>query len=160
MLKPPPHLLRAAALAFAVLALDQWSKQAVLAFFRETPPPVDVAPFFNLALVFNRGMSFGLFSDADAVFAMLAVTGSIALGVLIWLWRTHDTWLAWALGPVLGGALGNIIDRIRYGAVVDFLDFHLGGYHWPAFNVADSAIVCGVALIAWRSLILPERKTM
>ncbi len=160
MLKERAHVVCAMMLAALIFGLDQLSKEWVLEFFIQTPPPVKITDFFNLVIVMNRGMSFGLLSGLDAVYFMIAATTLIALCVLVWLWRVRDRWLALPLGLVLGGAFGNICDRFRYGAVVDFLDFHVAGQHWPAFNVADSAIVVGVALIAWRSLILPPRETM
>lgn len=160
MRRPPAHVVRAALLALGVFVLDQASKQWVLALFVGMPPPVEVTGFFNLVLVLNKGVSFGLFSGLDAVYAMIAITSTVACGVAVWLWRLQDLWLTWPLGLVLGGAVGNICDRFYYGGVVDFLDFHVAGFHWPAFNVADSAIVIGVVLIAWRSLILPSHRTM
>lgn len=147
-------------LAVVVVGLDQWSKQAALHFLAESSGSVPVASFFNLTLVWNMGISFGMFSDADARYLLLGFTGCIVAGVLVWLWRSKEHRLTLPLGLVIGGAVGNILDRVRYGAVVDFLDFHLYGYHWPAFNVADSAIVVGVCLIAWQSLILPKAETM
>jgi signal peptidase II len=147
-------------LAALVLSLDQWSKQEVLGYLADNSGAVRVTSFFNLTLVWNQGVSFGIFSGADARYLLLGFTGCIAAGVLVWLWRTKERWLALPLGLVIGGALGNIIDRFRYGAVVDFLDFHVYGQHWPAFNVADSAIVVGVCLIAWQNLILPKAETM
>ncbi len=160
MLRSSSHSLRGLILAMAVMTADQISKYLILGLFQTTPPPVEIASFFNLVMVWNRGMSFGLFSEHDALMAMIGITLSITLGVTIWLWRTREAWLSWPLGLVIGGAAGNIIDRFRFGAVADFFDVHAYGYHWPAFNIADSAIVTGVALIAWRSLILPKAETM
>lgn len=160
MLKPPRHCIRGLLLALAIMAADQLSKQAILSLYHTTPPPIEITPFFNLVMVWNRGMSFGLFSEHDALVAMIGITLSITLGVVVWLWRTQEAWLGWPLGMVIGGAVGNIIDRFRFGAVADFFDVHVAGYHWPAFNIADSAIVIGVAIIAWRSLILPKAETM
>lgn len=160
MLKNHVHIIKGLLLALLVLACDQWSKRAVLAVFAENPEPRHITSFFDLTLVWNRGMSFGLFSGQDARLAMLLITGGITCAVLVWLWRAREGWQFFPLGLVIGGAIGNIIDRLLYGAVVDFLYFHLGEYYWPAFNVADSAVVTGVLLIMWRSLIFPEQKTM
>lgn len=160
MLKPSRHCICGLMLALAIMAADQLSKQAILSLYHTTPPPIEITPFFNLVMVWNRGMSFGLFSEHDALVAMIGITLSITLGVMVWLWRTQEVWLGWPLGMVIGGAVGNIIDRLRFGAVADFFDVHVVGYHWPAFNIADSAIVIGVAIIAWRSLILPKAETM
>ena len=105
--------------------------------------------FFNLVMAWNRGISFSLFrSDWAAgpyVWAGLAVAVAIALGW--WLGRVRHMLTAVALGLVIGGALGNAIDRLRLGAVADFLDFHWQGWHWPAFNLADSAISVGIVLL-------------
>ena len=119
-----------------------------------------LTPFFNLVLTLNRGMSFGLFNavhgsgaGVNAVLFSL-VAAIIVAGLIYWLSRVATPLLAFAIGLVIGGAVGNVIDRIRYGAVVDFLDFHIGAYHWPAFNLADSAICVGVAVMLFDSLLL------
>lgn len=145
-------------LAAVVIGLDQATKLWVLAAFHlhET---LTVTSFFNLVLVFNRGAAFSFLSDAGGwqkwFFIILALAISGWLAAMI---RQHAAErlqpLAFAL--VLGGALGNVIDRVRFGAVVDFLDFHVAGWHWPAFNVADSAITVGVALLLWQQLTHKE----
>ena len=136
--------------ALLAIGLDQWSKAAILAvqgmqsaFLRE------VTGFFNLVLVWNHGMSFGLFahSEQSRTLILLLVTLGIIGALCVWLWRNPPRHVALALGLIIGGGLGNIIDRLRHGAVVDFLDFHLAGWHWPAFNVADSCIFVGVVLL-------------
>jgi signal peptidase II len=153
-----PRLYRWLALAGAVIALDQLSKLWVLGSFRPGES-VPVTGFFNLVLVFNQGAAFSFLSNAGGwqkwFFVMLA------LGISAWLvamLRRHvaETLLPAALALVLGGALGNVIDRLRFGAVTDFLDFHAAGWHWPAFNVADSAITVGVVLLLWQQLIHKE----
>jgi signal peptidase II len=142
------------ALAVLVAVSDQLSKVWILGFL-EDHHPVEVTSFFNLVLVGNRGMSFGLFNSDAAVnglvFTALAVV--IVGGLVVWLYRTRDPLLAGAIGLVIGGAAGNVIDRLWRGAVVDFLDFHLGAWHWPAFNLADAAICTGVALMIIDSLL-------
>ncbi len=146
------------ALAAFVIALDQLTKFWVLAAFRlhESRPVTD---FFNLVLVFNPGASFSFLADAGGWQRWFFIL--LALGISVWLIamiRRHsaETLMPTAMALVLGGALGNVIDRIRFGAVVDFLDFHLAGWHWPAFNVADSAITAGVALLIWQQLTHKE----
>lgn len=141
----------------ALLVLDQASKQAVLATFREGGV-VPLTPFFNLVLVWNPGVSFGMLSGlGDAQPALLAaVTVAIAVLLLVWLQHEERRLPRTALVLVLSGAIGNLIDRVRFGAVVDFLDFHWAGYHWPAFNVADSAIVIGAGLLLLDGLV-PRR---
>ncbi len=134
------------AAALTVLALDQTSKAIVLALLIE---PITVTEFFNVVLVWNRGVSFGMLGGLGAAAPWLLIGLALAVaGVLmVWLWRETRLLTGLALGMVIGGAIGNAIDRVRFGAVVDFLDFHLSGYHWPAFNVADSAIVVGAGLL-------------
>ena len=146
-----PRLGRWLALVLLVLVLDQISKTWVLANFRPMDRQV-VTSFFNLVLVFNPGASFSFLADAGGWQKWLFVV--LALGISLWLLsllRKHarERLLPAALSLILGGAIGNVIDRLRFDAVVDFLDFHLAGYHWPAFNVADSAITVGVALMLW-----------
>ena len=143
---------RGLALAAAVAALDQLVKFWVLGFFLAHPDEngVMVLPFFNLVLAWNRGVSFGLFNSGDASGTLLfaALAAIIVALLLLWLKHAGQGWLALAIGLVIGGALGNIIDRIFRGAVVDFLDFHWGDWHWFAFNLADTAITLGVVFIA------------
>jgi signal peptidase II len=147
------------AVAAAVFVLDQLAKWWILDAVMRPPRVIEVAPFFNVVLVWNRGASFGLFGDggAWAPWALVALAAAIAAGLGVWLWRTKSRFAALALGLVIGGALGNVVDRLRFGAVVDFLDFHLGSQHWPAFNVADSAITVGVVMLLADSLIVRRR---
>lgn len=141
-----------------VIVLDQLSKDWVLA---NAAPLMakPLNPFFNLVLIMNPGAAFSFLSDAGGwqkwFFIALALVIS---GVLLRLLRLHarDGLLSTALTLILGGALGNVIDRLRFDAVVDFLDFHMLGYHWPAFNVADSAITIGVALMLVHQLRPPK----
>lgn len=145
-------------LAALVVGLDQASKLWVLASFKlgESLPVTD---FFNLVLVFNSGAAFSFLAGAGGwqkwFFVILAVAISTWLIIMI---RQHarETLMPATLALVLGGALGNVIDRLRFGAVVDFLDVHVAGWHWPAFNVADSAITLGVALLLWQQLTHKE----
>ena len=139
------------ALAALVLVLDQISKTWVLANFRLMDRQI-VTSFFNLVLVFNAGASFSFLADAGGWQKWFFVV--LALGISLWLLsllkkHAHERLMPAALSLILGGAIGNVVDRLRVDAVVDFLDFHLAGYHWPAFNVADSAIFVGVALMLW-----------
>jgi signal peptidase II len=151
-------LTRGLVTAVLVAALDQLSKAAILAYFarRALGEHEVVTSFFNLTLTYNRGISFGLFNGGAGLNALvfsLAAAAIVALLVL-WLNRVESPFLAVAIGLIVGGAAGNVIDRIRLGAVVDFLDFHAGSLHWPAFNVADSAICIGVAAILLDGLLL------
>jgi len=135
--------------AVGILIADQISKLFFLDLMQQNPAGITVAPFFNLVMVWNTGVSFGLFSEDSASRSWTLV--AVAAGVLVWLgwwlWRAHSRLVAVALGMIIGGAIGNVIDRYRFGAVFDFLDFHAFGWHWPAFNVADSGIVIGVLLL-------------
>lgn len=142
-------------LAAVVVVLDQVSKWWILADVMNPPTVIPVTPFFNLVLVWNRGVSFGLLNQDSAWIPWLlsALAAAICGGLLVWLRRADGRWLAAALGLVIGGALGNLVDRLRFGAVVDFLDVHAGGYHWPAFNVADAAITVGVGVLLIDALI-------
>jgi signal peptidase II len=139
--------------AAVLILLDQLSKWWVVERLMMPPRTIELTPFFNLVMVWNSGITFGLFGDAQWgrwAFAGLAVV--IVAILLSWLARAIHGTTAGALGLVIGGAIGNVIDRIRWGAVADFLDFHLAGWHWPAFNVADSAIVVGVGLLLLEAL--------
>jgi signal peptidase II len=147
-------------LALAVLVLDQATKWLALARL-DAFEPVAITPFFNLVLVWNRGVSFGLLAGTGehGPWLLTLMTVSIGAFLIVWLWRETRPVVRAALWLVLAGAAGNLIDRVRFGAVVDFLDFHVFGYHWPAFNVADSAIVVGAGLILLDSFVLSQRPT-
>lgn len=136
-------------LAIIVIGLDQWSKLAVLARFAEYES-LRITEFFNLVLVYNPGAAFSFLADHAGwqrwFFVILAAVICSWLLLLTWRHRTETLQPA-AFSLVIGGAIGNVIDRLLYGKVVDFLDFHLGLHHWPAFNLADSAICLGVILM-------------
>jgi signal peptidase II len=144
--------------AAAVVICDQLSKHAILHLFADRPPDdhVVVAPFFNLLLTRNSGISFGMFNGAPGANALvfsLAAAAVIAI-LFYWLTRVDNRFLAVAIGLIIGGAAGNVIDRLLGGSVIDFLDFHLGAWHWPAFNIADSAICLGVVAMLLEGLVL------
>jgi len=142
------------ALAALIAALDQLSKFAITRILT-TGVTIEIAPFFNLVLVRNRGAAFSLLSNAAGwqreFFIAIALIASVWV---VYLLRRYprQTLFCFALSLILGGAIGNVIDRVLFGAVIDFLDFHVAGYHWPAFNVADSAITCGAVLLIWDGL--------
>lgn len=145
--------LRWFALAALVVVLDQVSKFVVrqqLAYGES----VRVTGFFDLVLVFNPGAAFSFLSDASGwqrgFFIVIAVVASAFVSFLLVRHRDKPLF-SFALAFILGGALGNLIDRLVFGAVVDFLHFHVAQYYWPAFNLADSAITCGAALLIWES---------
>lgn len=141
---------RGLVLAAVILIADQLSKVWILDIFRlQDRGLVEVLPVFNLVLVWNRGVSFGLFAAGSdmARWLLIALTFGIALLVLLWLRRAETRLIAAALAMILGGAIGNIIDRVRFGAVVDFIQLHAFGYSFYVFNIADAAISIGVALL-------------
>ena len=135
------------ALAAAIVAADQLSKYAAVHYLVANKA-VAATSFFNLVLVYNAGAAFSFLSDAAGwqrlLFIAIAAIASVWIVYLLSKYP-HQRLFALALSLVLAGAIGNLIDRIRVGAVIDFLDFHALGYHWPAFNVADSAITCGAS---------------
>lgn len=141
--------------AAATVALDQASKAWIVHGVMNPPRVIEIAPFFNLVMVWNTGASFGLFGSAPAWgrYLLVAVAAAICAGLAVWLARVGSRPLAAALGLVIGGAAGNVVDRLVHGAVADFLDFHAFGYHWPAFNAADAAISVGVAALVVDGLI-------
>ena len=144
-----PFRLGLLAAVFALVADQATKSWALSALWPPYSPGVEVLPVLNLRLGFNTGVSFGLFreSAAEAVW-VLVVVSLLVVGFLgSWLWRTRSGIEAFGLGLVIGGALGNVFDRLRQGAVTDFLDAHYGGWHWPTFNMADVGIVCGVGML-------------
>jgi len=142
-----------------VVLCDQLSKIFVLNHLVEHEI-VPVCPLFNLFLTFNKGVSFSMLTS-DSAYAPLALS-VFALGVagllVYWIQKEKNKVARLGLAIILGGAVGNVIDRIRFGAVVDFLDFYIGDYHWPAFNIADSAICIGVAILLFTSFKRGEKK--
>ena len=141
-------------LVMVIVALDQWSKQAISAAFSYGESYV-VTSFFNLVLVYNKGAAFSFLSGASGWQREFFIGVTVVAGVLIlWMMRRHrtETVFCWGLALVGAGALGNLVDRVAYGHVIDFLDFHLAGWHFWAFNVADSAITLGAALLIIDSL--------
>ncbi len=144
--------------AGAVIVLDQATKWWVVTIFMNPPRVVDIWPFFNVVMVWNKGVTFGFLGDTPfwGQWAFVGLSLAIVAVLLFWLRRVEARWRAAAIGLIIGGALGNVIDRVHYGAVADFLDFHVTGYHWPAFNFADSAITVGVAIMFFDALFGPK----
>lgn len=135
----------------------QWLTQTAPQFEENARP---VTGFFNLVMVWNRGVSFGMLqnNEAQMVYILSAVALLIVVGFFIWLWNDPTPMNALCVGLIIGGALANVLDRIRFGAVADFFDFHINGYHWPAFNVADAAISVGVVLMIVHTVFFPHPK--
>jgi signal peptidase II len=142
------RLKTAAILAASIIIPDQITKAVVQKKYVLWDTDPVIPGFFNLVHVLNKGAAFGFLNRQDTdwqIWFFMAVT-IFAVGFIYYLLSTADhgdRFFIWGLGLVLGGALGNLIDRIRFGFVVDFLDFYIGQYHWPAFNIADIAITCG-----------------
>jgi signal peptidase II len=140
-------------IALLIVIVDQASKTYLIDLMTQHPAGIEVTSFFNLVMVWNRGVSFGMFAGGETTrWILVGVSVVISIVVLVWLTKATNRILTAGLGLVLGGAVGNIIDRINYGAVADFFDFDLVFMRWPAFNVADMAIVCGVGLLLLENL--------
>lgn len=154
-----------AGLALAVFLADQATKQWAFRLLMDIHDPrvmdlfpsLEVTGFLNLVVVWNTGVSFGLLSGVGAswIFVAISVVVSTVLGG--WVLHARSLLIQISLGAIIGGAIGNAIDRILLGAVFDFLDFHWGGYHWYTFNLADCAIVLGALGILVESLFFPEK---
>ena len=158
----PPY--KSYLLVFGIVVLtvisDQISKRLALSAFQVGEIRPVIPGFFNLTLTFNRGAAFGLWGDLPPGWreCALGVSIALALGVVFFFLKQpayQNTLGRISLAAILGGALGNVLDRFTYGAVVDFLDIYFGTYHWPAFNVADSAISLGVIAL----ILMPHKKT-
>ncbi|MBE7638496.1 signal peptidase II [Sneathiella sp. P13V-1] len=142
------------------VAIDQIFKINMVEFMAGHPYGIEVTSFFRLVMVWNSGVSFGMFSGGEQTrLFLIAISTVISLILLVWLYRSDRKFLSTGIGLVLGGAVGNIIDRIHYGRVADFFDFDLYFMRWPAFNIADIAIVCGVAILLVDSLFFDEKST-
>lgn len=139
------------------VAVDQCTKWFMLEWVGIAQrDPIAVAPFFNLVMVWNTGVSFGMFAGALSPLFFIVLKAVVLAALAVWLWRVELRITAVALGLVMGGALGNMIDRIHFGAVADFLDFHAFGYHWPAFNIADACIFIGVVVLCLEAMLWPS----
>jgi len=142
------------AVAGIVIVLDQVSKWWMVFEVMNPPRVIPVMPSFNLVMGWNRGVSFGLF-DSDSPlnqWLLIALAMIVVAVLLVWLKRAEDRRIGFAIGLIVGGAIGNVIDRLHFGAVADFLDFYIAGFHWPAFNVADAGITVGAVILVIDSL--------
>jgi signal peptidase II len=145
----PASLRLGLSLAVLVVILDQVTKLWALATVFSPPRRIEVMSMLDIVPVWNRGVSFGLLAS-DSPWGPWLLSGfalAVSAALTVWLARATVWPLVWGLGLVIGGAIGNVIDRIRFGAVVDFIDVHYGAWHWPAFNIADSAITLGVGFL-------------
>jgi signal peptidase II len=150
-----------AASALLTLVLDQISKLYTL-FVYDLPvrEPVRLTPFLDLIVVWNQGISYGLFQQSTELgrWVLVAVSLAASLALSLWIRRTEGRILAASLGLIVGGAIGNVIDRVAYGAVFDFIHLHAGSFSWYVFNVADAAIVAGVVGLLYDSFVLEKRR--
>ena len=151
---------RTGLLALAIVFLDQLSKYWILYVF-SLPEigSVRVLPFFNLTMVWNKGISLGLFqaNDDTGRYILIAGTSLITLFLVHWFLKERDRILLLGLAMIIGGSIGNIVDRVRFGAVADFLHFHMFDYSFYVFNVADAAITVGVGFLLWDALLSPQK---
>lgn len=155
-MKAGRHAWFGVVVALAVLALDQASKWWVLDILGLAHRvPLVLLPVLDLRMVQNRGITFGLLNGSAGIGpALLAVVAiAVVIGLGIWLWRTERAMIAAAVGAIAGGAIGNVADRLRLGFVVDFIQVHALGWSWYVFNLADAAIVCGVAVLLLDGLL-------
>lgn len=147
--------------AVFVLIADRVSKQLAL-YYLSDYVPVPVLPFFNLTLAYNTGAAFSLLSHASGwqtwLFGGLAIV--VSIGLLLWLKRLSPSqrWMGIALTFILGGALGNLWDRVSYGHVIDFIELYAWGWYWPAFNIADSMICIGAIMILWDAIFFKKKQ--
>jgi signal peptidase II len=146
--------------AIAAMIVDQLSKYIILKYVLIEYAAVIVAPFFAIVRAWNTGVSFSMFNNygIKGVYMLSGVALIIVAMLLKWLKDEKNNVIRVALGLIIGGALGNVLDRIRLGAVFDFLDFHIGQYHWPAFNMADSFICVGAGIVIVYSLFGNKKK--
>lgn len=156
----PRRLVPGLILALVILVVDQLSKIYIVGSVMDPPRVIEVTGFFNLVMAWNYGVSFGLFNEPGTQkWMLIALALIVSAALAVWMAREAAPATRLALGAIIGGAVGNVIDRVRWGAVADFLDFHAFGYHWPAFNVADAAIVVGAAVLVLDNLFRPAAKT-
>jgi len=150
------------ATALATLLVDQITKlQALFVYDLPVREPVRLTPFLDLIVVWNYGISYGLFQQNTELgrWVLVAVSLAAALALSLWIRRASGKLLTASLGLIVGGALGNAIDRVAYGAVFDFIHLHVGSFSWYVFNVADAAIVAGVVGLLYDSFVLEKRRT-
>ncbi|MGU3496190.1 signal peptidase II [Xanthobacteraceae bacterium A53D] len=148
-------------MALIALVLDQASKVAVLSWSQEWGAPLrTITPFMDFVALWNYGISYGLFQQGDTGrWVLVAIKVVAAIGFAIWMARARNRLEALALGLLIGGAIGNAVDRVAYGAVFDFISLHAAGYRWYVFNVADIAVVVGVMILLYDALLGHASKT-
>lgn len=154
------HRILGLAVAALVFAADQFAKYMVIVpFDLKNRLQIELLPFFNLTWVENRGVSLGMLTADSEIgrWLLVALTGAISLGVFVWMLRERNRQDVFGLGLILGGALGNIVDRVRFGYVVDYADLHFGEFRpFLVFNIADAAITVGVLILVFRALFVRD----
>lgn len=154
-------MIRGIITAFLVIISDQISKYAILNFLLQERMGIKVCEFFNIVRAWNTGVSFSMFNNYG--YTGVIILSSAAIGVVLmllyWLISEKDKTIQLALGLIMGGAIGNVIDRLHKGAVFDFLDFHINEIHWPAFNIADSCICIGAGIIIFQTVLTQVNKS-
>jgi len=139
-----------------IIFFDQITKYFAVIFYNELQNGIEVFPFLNLVFVTNKGISFGLLSDLNISFFLGLVSIGISIILTFWLIRSNLNFEKFIISLILGGALGNGIDRIYQSYVIDFIDIHYKNFHWPAFNIADSAITLGVVIYIFGNVKKPS----
>lgn len=144
------HILRDNFLFFLlsvfIILVDQFTKYMAVVFYAELIHGIEIFSFLNLVFVTNKGISFGLLSNLNISYFLGLISLAISMVLIFWLAKSCKAYEKFTLSLILGGALGNGIDRIYQSYVIDFIDFHYKGFHWPAFNVADASITIGVII--------------
>lgn len=144
--------------AFLVIILDYITKKVIISNVMHFES-IQVFPFLNIVFVENKGAAFGLFAHlGNHIFMIISVLAIIF--ILVYVTKFAKGIEIYALSLILGGAIGNLIDRIRSGKVIDFIDFHVGNWHWPAFNIADSALTVGIIIFIWSNIWAHGKKTV
>jgi signal peptidase II len=153
-------LLKIFIISLVVVALDQTTKLSILSLFSDSEFEIYKVTFFlNIVLVWNYGISFGVLNDASQNQIILILISLSIIGTLIyWAMSSQDKSIQYPVALIIGGAFGNIVDRIFYGAVIDFIDFYFRVYHFPAFNIADSCIVIGVGILLLQAILEKDTK--
>lgn len=144
-------------IAILWFAVDQSTKWWILNYVMNPPRVIPVTGFFNLVLGRNTGVIFGLFGEARPS-VLVAIAIGVVLVLVVWMSRAENRLTASALGLIAGGAIGNVLDRLRHGGVTDFLEFYIGQWHWPSFNMADVGIVCGAGLLLLESFLSGKQR--
>ena len=148
--------------ALTVFIADQLSKYFIFRFVTSNGAPFKVTDFFNIVAAFNKGVSFSMFNDGGLWGRGILILFALGVVIFLFLWMKDETsaFVRLCLAMIIGGAMGNVTDRLRLGAVYDFLDFHIGAYHWPAFNVADTFICLGACLIVCHALFFKKKLSL